>query len=71
MLIDLKLHLGIVLDSAVNDTLGGWIMERLDRIAVPGDRVKTDIWNFTVIKVEKRRIISVKVEKIDGIKRER
>lgn len=71
LLIDLKLHLGIVLDSAVNDTLGGWIMERLDRIAVPGDRVKTDIWNFTVIKVEKRRIISVKVEKIDGIKRER
>lgn len=71
LLIDLKLHLGIALDSAVNDTLGGWIMERLDRIAVPGDRVKTDIWNFTVIKVEKRRIISVKVEKIDGIKRER
>ena len=71
LLIDLKLHLGIVLDSAVNDTLGGWIMERLDRIAVPGDRVKTDVWNFTVIKVEKRRIISVKVEKIDGIKRER
>lgn len=71
LLIDLKLHLGIVLDSAVNDTLGGWIMERLDRIAVSGDRVKTDVWNFTVIKVEKRRIISVKVEKIDGIKRER
>ena len=71
LLIDLKLHLGIALDSAVNDTLGGWIMERLDRIAVPGDRVKTDVWNFTVIKVEKRRIISVKVEKIDGIKRER
>lgn len=71
LLIDLKLHLGISLDSAVNDTLGGWIMERLDRIAVPGDRVKTDVWNFTVIKVEKRRIISVKVEKIDGIKRER
>ena len=61
LLIDLKLHLGIALDSAVNDTLGGWIMERLDRIAVPGDRVKTDVWNFTVIKVEK----------IDGIKRER
>ncbi len=71
LLIDLKLHLGIALDSAVNDTLGGWIMERLDRIAVPGDRVKTDVWNFTVIKVEKRRIISVKVEKIDSIKRER
>ena len=71
LLIDLKVHLGIALDSAVNDTLGGWIMERLDRIAVPGDRVKTDVWNFTVIKVEKRRIISVKVEKIDGIKRER
>ena len=71
LLIDLKLHLGIALDSAVNDTLGGWIMERLDRIAVPGDRVKTDVWNFTVIKVEKRRILSVKVEKIDGIKRER
>lgn len=71
LLIDLKLHLGIALDSAVNDTLGGWIMERLDRIAVPGDRGKTDVWNFTVIKVEKRRIISVKVEKIDGIKRER
>lgn len=71
LLMDLKLHLGIALDSAVNDTLGGWIMERLDRIAVPGDRVKTDVWNFTVIKVEKRRIISVKVEKIDGIKRER
>ena len=71
LLIDLKLHLGIALDSAVNDTLGGWIMERLDRIAVSGDRVKTDVWNFTVIKVEKRRIISVKVEKIDGIKRER
>ena len=71
LLIDLKLHLGIALESAVNDTLGGWIMERLDRIAVSGDIVKTDLWSFTVTKVEKRRIISVKVEKIGSTKREK
>ena len=65
LLIDLKTHFGMALESSVNDTLGGWIMEKLDRIAMPGDEVVAGEWCFTVEKTELRRITGVTVKKLD------
>lgn len=62
LLVDMKLFFGIKLESNINDTLGGWITEKLDRIAVPGDVVEAEGFKFTVVKVYMRRITQVEVE---------
>lgn len=64
LLIDLKTLFGMPLESSVNDTLGGWIMEKMDRIAGPGDEVVAGEWSFTVEKTEQRRITVVTVKKL-------
>ena len=65
-LIDLKNIIGVQLFSDFNDSVGGWIMERLDRIPVAGDKVVYEGWIFTVQKVERRRIIEIKIQKDNG-----
>ncbi len=65
LLINLKLHFGIELESDINGTLGGWITEKLDRLAVPGDSVEYSGRVFKVLAVEKRRITDVLVEVLD------
>lgn len=62
LLIDLRLHVGISICSEINDTLGGWIVERLDRMPVAGDSVSYGEWSFTVTKVGVRRVAEVMVE---------
>lgn len=65
LLINLKIHFGIELESDINGTLGGWITEKLDRLAVPGDSVEYSGRVFKVLAVEKRRITDVLVEVLD------
>lgn len=62
LLIDLKLHFGIELESSINGTLGGWITEKLDHLASPGECVEYSGRMFKVMKVEKRRITEVYIE---------
>lgn len=62
LLIDLKLYSGIQLESEINDTIGGWMVEKLDRLAVIGDVVEYNGWKFTVSKIGIRRISEVQVE---------
>lgn len=69
-LIDLKNIIGVQLFSDFNDSVGGWIMERLDRIPVAGDKVVYEGWIFSVQKVERRRIIEIKIQKDNGEVRE-
>ena len=40
--------MGITLHSNINETLGGWIVEQLGRLAVPYDSVTADGFVFTV-----------------------
>lgn len=52
---------GMKLFSVINETLGGWIMEKLDRIAVPGDMVVFEGAVFTVESMQRRKIKEVHV----------
>ena len=61
MLVDLKIYFGIKLESNINDTLGGWIIEKLDRIPVVGDFVEDSGVVYTVTAMEKRRITQVQI----------
>ena len=60
---DLKIYFGIKLDSNINDTLGGWIIERLDRLPVVGDSVETSDAVYSVAAMENRRITQVQIVK--------
>ncbi len=64
LLIDLKEILGVSIESKINDTLGGYIVELLDRLAVKGDMVQSHGYQFIVRKVEDRRITKVRIKKI-------
>ena len=63
LLVDLKIYFGIKLESNINDTLGGWIIEKLDRIPVVGDFVEDSGVVYTVTAMEKRRITQVQIVK--------
>lgn len=63
LLVDLKIYFGIKLDSTINDTLGGWIIERLDRLPVVGDSVETSDAVYSVAAMENRRITQVQIVK--------
>lgn len=63
LLVDLKIYFGIKLDSTINDTLGGWIIERLDRLPVVGDSVETSDAVYSVAAMENRRIKQVQIVK--------
>ena len=54
-----SLHIG--LESKINESVGGWIMERLGRISETGDAVNVDGWNFIVQSMDGLRIQSVRV----------
>ena len=59
----MKIYFGIKLESNINDTLGGWIIEKLDRIPVVGDFVEDSGVVYTVTAMEKRRITQVQIVK--------
>ena len=63
LLKDLKELLGVELQSDINETLGGWITERLGRLAMPYDSVTYQNIVFTVEDINKRRIKTVRVER--------
>jgi CBS domain containing-hemolysin-like protein len=53
--------LGTNIDSEDYESLGGLIIEHLDRLPNKGDNVKIDNCNLTVIKMDDKRIDLVKV----------
>lgn len=59
-LLDLEELLRVRLDSAINETIAGFIMEKLDRMAVVGDRVEAGGCSFTVSEMEGLRISRVR-----------
>ncbi len=61
LLVDLKIYFGIKLESNINDTLGGWITEKLDRLPLVGDSVEESGVVYTVTAMEKRRITQVQI----------
>ena len=54
----------------MSETLGGWITERLGRLALPKDCVLFDGYSFTVEEIFERRIKSVHIKKIEAAENE-
>lgn len=55
-------HLGLALDDPKYETIAGYILGRLDRLAQPGDRVETERVILTVEQLDGLRIDRVRVE---------
>ena len=66
LLRDLKEDLHIELESSINDTIGGWFAEQIDRMPVAGDTVEFEGWLFTVKKIQAHRIERIQLSKIAG-----
>ena len=60
---DLNEILHIKIESEMNETVSGWILERLERMAQPGDVVESDGIKFIVKKMDGLRIASIQVVK--------
>lgn len=58
---DINESLRTNLTSDINESVGGWIMEKLGRIAEPGDKVKFDGLKFVVKSMDGLRIQNVLV----------
>ncbi|MBR5096778.1 MAG: HlyC/CorC family transporter [Treponema sp.] len=54
------------LSSDINESVGGWIMEKIGRIAERGDKVNFEGWNFIVQAMDGMRIESVKMVRDGG-----
>ena len=52
------------LKSDINETIGGWITEQLNRMPRTGDVCEREGWRFTVTKIQSHRIERIRVEKI-------
>lgn len=63
LLKSLKSSLGIPLDSSINETIGGWICEKLGRIPTSGDYVAYEGWIFQIVKIQGHRIERVRIFK--------
>lgn len=61
-LIDLNETLRIKLDSKLNETIAGYICEKLERIPMVGESIEESNYVFTVEKLEGHRIAKVHVE---------
>ena len=58
------LHVPFVSD--INETLGGWITERLGDMPRAGDCIEYGDWRFTVLSIKDRRINKIHVKRIAG-----
>jgi CBS domain containing-hemolysin-like protein len=56
---DLNDELSLSLESEDNDSVGGYIIEKLDRFPSRGDRLDTDKVEFLIEKAEPNRIVSI------------
>src|SRR5574344_1718622 len=56
LLVDMKELLHIPVRSDINETLGGWIEEKLDNLPKPGDAVVFRGYSFNVVSMKFRRV---------------
>lgn len=66
LLKSLKASLHIELESNINETIGGWICEKLGAIPKSGDFVNFEGWTFIASKIQARRVERVRVIKIEN-----
>ena len=66
LLRDLKEDLRIPLESNINETIGGWFAEQIDRMPVSGDAVEFEGFLFTVKKIQSHRIERIQISKLQN-----
>lgn len=59
----LKDDLRIPLDSSINETIGGWFTERINRMPLAGDKLEYKGWTFEVKKIQAHRIERMRIYK--------
>ena len=59
----LRKDLHIDLDSKINETIGGWFTEQINRMPQTGDKITFQGWTFTVQKIQSNRIERIKLQK--------
>ena len=64
LLRDLKQELHVNFESEINETIGGWLCEKLDRMPVNDDCVTFEGWNFTIKKMMNRHVETVQLTKL-------
>ena len=57
----LREDLKIPLESTVNETIGGWLTEQLNRMPVTGDKIEYEGWIFEVKKIQAHRIERMRI----------
>jgi len=63
---DVAEHLGVEVPEGDYVTIGGYVLERLDRIPEPGDCVGVGEWELRVQSMERRRITEVVARRTAG-----
>lgn len=61
----LKDDLHISLESTINETIGGWFTEQINRMPQVDDEVEFEGYRFTVKKIQAHRIERMKIEKLE------
>ena len=64
LLRDLKEDLHIPLESNINETIGGWFSEQIDRMPAAGDTVEFEGWLFAVKKIQSHRVERIHISKL-------
>ncbi|MBP5283575.1 MAG: HlyC/CorC family transporter, partial [Treponema sp.] len=62
---DLEEDLHIKMESAINETLAGFICEKLGKIPVAGDTIEVEPYSFTVTKMDGLRVARVYCSRIN------
>ncbi len=70
LLRDLKEDLHIGLESNINETIGGWFSEQIDRMPENGDTVEFEGWLFTIKKIQAHRVERIQISKLPSVEEE-
>ena len=66
LLLDLKNALNIPLESKINETIGGWFSEKIDRMPEVEDEVEFSGYKFIVRKIQSHRIERLQILKMNS-----
>ena len=58
------------MDSNINETIGGWFAEQIDRMPAVDDEIDFEGWLFTIKKIQSHRVERIQISKIKTEKEE-
>lgn len=64
LLLDLQNALHIPLNSEINETIGGWFIEKINRMPIENDKIEFSGYHFIVKKIQSHRIERIRIVKL-------